>query len=575
MHRLREDAQVFELFIPDLQDYDTYKYCIYTSDGRTLLKADPYAFHTETPGKDSSNASKVYDMRGFNWGDAEYIESRNQKNKYSVPMNIYEVNLLSWSKNPMGGYLTYKELAEKLVPYVKDLGYTHVEFMPLTEFPYDGSWGYQVTGYYAVTSRMGTPKDFMYLVDAFHKENIGVILDWVPAHFPKDAHGLIEFDGGTLYECPIPEQMENKGWGTRVFDYGRTEVMSFLISSALYFIDVYHIDGLRVDAVASMLYLDYDRRPGEWRPNRFGGNGNLEAVELLKRFNYAVHKFCPGALTIAEESTSWPKLTVPVQYDGLGFDYKWNMGWMNDTLRYMQLDPIYKTYSHGIITNTVDFAFSEHYVLPISHDEVVYGKGSLINKMPGTALDKYANLRAFFGYMIAYPGKKLNFMGNEFGQFDEWNYSQGIELYVSDQYPMHQKLLHMTKYLNRLYLQYPQLWQTDDSWEGFEWLAYHDSDRNVFAFARRAYRRPDIICVVNFSGVQATDYRLGVPAGKYKIIFNSDDLDFGGADVFGEGEGENKKEHYLFTENIPSHGRPQSVRIEVPRLSCIYLLKIN
>ena len=560
------DGETFELFIPYLEQYTAYKYCITTEDGRQFFKADPYAFHAETPGETSSNASKLYDLKGFKWTDKAYLDKQKHTNIYASPMNVYEVNLLSWKVHEDGNYYTYRELAVELVKYVKEMGYTHVEIMPITEHPYDGSWGYQVTGYYAVTSRLGTPHDFMYLVDSFHAAGIGVILDWVPAHFPKDAFGLYEFDGAPLYEASQWDRMENKGWGTRKFDYGRKEVVSFLISSAVFLLENYHVDGLRVDAVASMLYLDYDKKPGEWVPNIYGENKNLEAIAFLRRLNEAVFGFFPSALMIAEESTAWPLVTRPTNMGGLGFNFKWNMGWMNDVLFYFAQDPLFRRYNHNKLTFSMMYAFSENYVLPISHDEVVHGKASLIGKMPGDYFEKFAGVRAFLGYMMSHPGKKLNFMGSEIGQFKEWNYKEGIEYFLT-QYPLHKKLATAVKELNHLYKQEAALYEIEDSWAGFEWLAADDADRNFFAYRRTDKRGESIIVLLNFSGEDYIDYRLGLPKGKYEIIYNSDSVRYGGS-------GKYKKRVFTTTKSY-SHGKEDSITFNLPKLTCVYLKKIH
>ena len=556
------DGETFELMIDGLKSYSVYKYCIKTRDGRFLYKADPYAFHAETPSK---TASKTYDLEGYRWADKEYMKKRRSKNIYSSAMNIYEMNALSWRQYGDGNYFDFNKLIEELIPYLKEMGYTHVEFMPLCEYPYDGSWGYQVTGYYAITSRLGTPHDFMRLVDECHKNGIGVIMDWVPAHFPKDAHGLYEFDGQPLYESPQWDRQEHKNWGTRRFDYGRSEVLSFLISNAVFFFDKFHIDGLRVDAVASMLYLDYDKRPGEWLPNKYGENKNLEAIEFLQRLNSTVFSEYPDALMIAEESTAWPLVTKPVDIGGLGFNFKWNMGWMNDVLDYMQTDPYFRKGNHNKLTFAMMYAFTENYVLPISHDEVVYGKRSLINKMPGTYEEKFANLRAFMGYMMSHPGKKLIFMGCEFGQFNEWNYKVGQDFFLKE-YPMHQKLSDMNMFLNKFYRETPAFYQIEDSWDGFKWIAPNDADRNMLAYMRRDREGNSYLVVINFSGTKAEGYRLGVPKGKYKVVFNTDHPKFGG-------EGEMGKRIFN-TERKPSHGKEYSIKIELPKLTCVYLQKI-
>lgn len=552
------DDGVFETFVEGLKMYDNYKFCV-VSDKGEVLKADPYAFHAETT---PETASKIYDIDGYKWNDGEYVAQRAAKNTHTLPMNIYEVNLLSFKRKENGDYYSYEELIGELVPYVKNHGYNYVEMMPVTEYPFDGSWGYQPTGYFAVTSRLGTPKDFMKLVDAFHKENIGVILDWVPAHFPKDEFGLYEFDGAPLYENKGWDRIEHKSWGTRRFDYGRTEVQSFLVSSACFFFEKYHIDGIRVDAVASMLYLDYDKKPGEWLPNQYGDNKNLEAISFIKKLNKAVHEEFPYAIMIAEESTAYPYVTRPVDDGGLGFDYKWNMGWMNDVLSYVKIDPLFRKYEHNKLNFSMMYAFSEHYILPISHDEVVHGKASLLNKQFGDYDDKFAGDRAFMGYMTAHPGKKLMFMGCEFGQFKEWNYKEGLEFFLKD-YEKHNKLDRFFTELNEFYLFEPALYGDDDDWNGFEWLAADDSDKNSLAFVRK-YGERQIVAVINFSGADFA-YRIGVEKGEYKVVFNSDKTVYGG-------NGKNKKRVYK-SERKEWGGKPDSIEIEMPKLSFIYLLK--
>lgn len=555
------DGETFELFIPDIKQFDIYKYCIKTKDGRFLYKADPYAFHAETP---SQTASKVYDLNGYRWTDTDYQKNLKNKNIYDSPMNIYELNALSWRQYNDGNYFDFNKLRGELIPYLKKMSYTHVEFMPLGEYPYDASWGYQITGYYAITSRLGTPHDFMKLVDELHNNGIGVILDWVPAHFPKDAHGLYEFDGEPLYECPQWDRMEHKGWGTRRFDYGRTEIQSFLVSNAAFFFEKFHIDGLRVDAVASMLYLDYDKKEGEWIPNIYGENKNLEAISFIQKLNTTIFSEYPHALMIAEESTAWPLVTKPVDVGGLGFNFKWNMGWMNDVLSYMQTDPYFRSYSHNKLTFSMFYAFSENFVLPISHDEVVHGKRSLIDKMPGGYEEKFANVRAFMGYMMSHPGKKLLFMGSEFGQFKEWDYKEGLEFFLTE-YPMHKKLMLMNEELNAFYIKTPAFYEIEDSWEGFEWMAADDASRNIVAYMRRDKKGEQYLIVINFAGVQAMEYRLGVPKGKYKVVFNTDSKKYGGNGVL-------NKRIYTATKK-DSHGKEYSLLLEIPALTCMYLMK--
>lgn len=562
MKKLNNEG-IWECFCDNVNIYDAYKFLIVTGDGKRLYKADPYAFHAETrPG----TASKIY-VSNYKWNDAKWLKKRKETSVYSSPVNIYELHLGSWKRFEDGNCLSYRDLAKELVEYVKDMGYTHIEMLPIAEHPFDGSWGYQVTGYYAVTSRYGTPDDFKYLVDECHKAGIGVIMDWVPAHFPKDAHGLCEFDGEACYEYKDRKKGEHLQWGTKVFDFGRNEVKSFLISNALFWFDEYHIDGIRVDAVASMLYLDYGREDGQWVPNKYGGNQNLEAVEFIKELNEAVFKEHGDVMMLAEESTSWPLVSKPVYSGGLGFNFKWNMGWMNDILRYFSLDGIFKKFNHDLITFSFFYAFSENFVLPISHDEVVHGKCSLINKMPGNYNEKFAGVRAFLGYMYAHPGKKLLFMGTEFAQFIEWDYKKGLDWLLLD-YDMHRYMKDYTKALNKFYKKNAPLWQVDYSWEGFNWIVSDDSDNSVIAFSRSDENGEKIIAVCNFTNVAREKYFIGVPeSGRYELVFNSDSEEFGGSGM------KIKKTYRTFPES--SHGFNDTVELALPPMSTLYFKHIK
>lgn len=517
------DSGIYEAFIPGVGLGELYKFAITTQEGMILFKADPYAVHAEfRPG----TASITEDINGFKWDDAAWMETRKKADPVKSPMAIYEVHLGSWRKKDRPqkeGYYTYMEAAHELADYVKKMGYTHVELMGIAEHPYDGSWGYQVTGYYAPTSRYGTPKEFMYFVNYLHKKGIGIILDWVPAHFPKDAHGLADFDGQPLYEYADPRKGEHPDWGTKVFDYSKNEVKNFLIANALYWVENFHVDGLRVDAVASMLYLDYGRSDGNWVPNKYGENKNLEAIEFFRHLNSVLTGHLTGAMMIAEESTVWPGVTKPPEEGGLGFTFKWNMGWMHDFLEYMKLDPYFRKFNHNKMTFGITYATSENYILTLSHDEVVHLKCSMINKMPGLNGDKFANLKAGYTFMMGHPGKKLLFMGQDFGQYHEWDEKVSLDWYLADE-PLHKDLQKYYSDLLHVYQKYPALWQLDSDWNGFQWINANDGDRSIFSFIRRDETgKKNLLFVINFTPVARDDYRVGVPkSGTYSLILDSE-----------------------------------------------------
>lgn len=551
---------VWELFIENLNEFAVYKFCIETVDHTNILKSDPFAFHCQTR---PENASMVFNTNQYVWHDSYWMENRQNTSSPDKPMNIYEIHAGSWKKYPDGNYFNYQKMADELIPYLKEMNYTHVQLMPLMEYPYDPSWGYQTTGYFAATSRYGTPCDLMALIDRCHMEGIGVIMEIVPSNFPKDDYGLYKFDGTCLYEDNNPKKGQRDSWGTCLFNFQRYEVISFLISAVMFWFDKYHIDGMRIGAVSSMLYLDYGKKDGEWVPNRFGGNENLEAIDFIKRLNKAVHMYHPSALTFAEENTSWPKLTLPIEEGGLGFDYKWNMGWMNDTLHYMSLDPLWRPFNHDNLTFSFFYAFSERFILPISHDEVAHGKGSLISKMPGDYDSKFAGVRTFITYMYAHPGKKLVFMGCEIGQFDEWDSDSGIQWDLL-KFEKHNALYTFFKAINKFYIEHKPLYELDNTPKGFEWIHRNDYTQSVIAFRRTDSDGNEIIAVCNFQPTVHENYMIGVPRfGEYEEIFNSDLTEFGGTGVSNTGT--------LTTVPMKIHGYKQGLSLTLPPLGVIYL----
>lgn len=558
--RFHHENGIWELFIPGLGEGELYKYEIKTYyQGYMVTKSDPVAFAAEMRPK---NASVVWNIDKYQWNDGEWMANRSQRQNHKSPISIYEVHLGSWQRKNGWEWLTYKDLAKDLVAYVKEMGFTHIELLPVAEHPFDGSWGYQVTGFFAPSSRFGTPDDFMAFIDACHQAGIGVIVDWVPAHFPTDEHGLGFFDGTHLYEHEDPRLGRHPDWGTYIFNYGRNEVSQFLVSNAIFWLDKYHIDGLRVDAVASMLYLDFSRKQGEWVANRYGGRENLEAINFIRRFNDAVHSLFPTAITIAEESTAWPGVTRPPSEGGLGFDYKWNMGWMHDTLQYFKNDPVYRAFHHGTLTFSLLYAFSEKFLLPLSHDEVVHLKRSLLDKMPGDVWQRFANLRILYAYQWTHPGKKLLFMGGEFGQWREWNEATSLDWYLLEQDPRHGQLKSMLARLNQLLQSEIALHEEDYSWEGFQWVDLHDYQRSILGYARKAPSTGEqVFVVINFTPVVREGYRLGVPeTGQYHEIFNSDAEMFGGSNVVNDPKS---------ASDIAWHEQPYSIEFTLPPLAAV------
>ena len=559
----RESSGVWELFIPGVGEGTQYKFEILSRTGATLMKADPYGFTTQHR---PDTASVVTNIEGYKWRDQEWMQQRDSQNILEQPVSIYEVHLGSWRRGPGNRFLTYLELADELISYVLDMGYTHIELMGVAEHPLDRSWGYQVTGYYAPTTRHGSPKELMYFIDRCHQAGIGVIMDWVPGHFPKDAHGLSHFDGTALYEHDDPRLGEHGDWGTKIFNYGRNEVRNFLVANVLYWLEYYHIDGVRVDAVASMLYLDYSRKEGQWLPNRYGGRENLEAIEFIKNFNEVAFSYFPGIMSIAEESTAFPGVSHPTYAGGLGFNFKWNMGWMNDTLRYIAKDPVYRRYDSHLLTFSMIYAYTEQYILPISHDEVVHGKQALLSKMPGDDWQKRANYRLYLSFMTGHPGKKLLFMSSEFGQWEEWDEQFSIN-WDHLKFEFHQQLQHFCRQLNTLYRNTPALYRNDHNASGFEWIDLYDNDNCVYSFLRRAQPgdgEMPVIFVFNFTPVPRDGYAIGVPeAGLYEKLFDSDHVDFGGS-------GYNQQVE-IGSEDVAWHGRPVRLSVNLPPLSALVL----
>ena len=551
---------IWERFLPGGQPYDAYKFAVTGADGVLRYKADPYAFHAETrPG----TSSKLYTIDGYQWGDGDWLAHRHSHQVYNAPLNIYEVHLGSWRRRENGDFIDYRDLAHQLAPYVKELGFNYIELLPITEYPLDDSWGYQCTGYFAPTSRYGTPEDFMYFVDYMHQAGVGIILDWVPAHFCKDEHGLYEFDGTRCYEYEDLRKGEHASWGTRVFDYGRPEVKSFLLSSVAFWLKEYHIDGIRVDAVASMLYLDYDRSDGQWVANKYGGKEHLEAIDFLREMNKTAFTVNPDALMVAEESTAWPLVTKPAEAGGLGFNLKWNMGWMNDMCHYLKMDPWFRQGNHKDITFSMFYAFSENYILPLSHDEVVHMKGSVLGKMPGDAWQKFAGVRGFYAYTLAHPGKKLSFMGVELGTEKEWAFDKGLDWDLLEREPNRQ-LHQYIKDINRFYLEQSPLWEVDFSWEGFQWLVSDDNHNNVVVFLRRDKAGSELVCAINFSPNTYEDYRFGCPpVREYVEVFNSDRPEYGGTGAVNAAP--------CKVSWKESHGMESSVSIRIPPFGAVFL----